>query len=92
MAAYADDDPKMPATAVFAMGRSADPYWKRTAAARTVFPDPQMRFEAARAVGELEFKAAVPCLIELLLDPDRELKPPRLLRWVKLAARMPKKP
>lgn len=71
--AYADDDPKMRATAVFAMGRSADPFWKRTAAQELFSPDPQMRFEAARAVGELEFKAAVPRLIELIQDPDREV-------------------
>jgi HEAT repeat protein len=33
-----------------------------------------MRFEAARAVGELEYGAAVPHLIELLDDPDREVQ------------------
>jgi HEAT repeat protein len=71
--AYADDDAKMRATAVFAMGRSADPYWRRTVAQELYSPDPQMRFEAARAVGELEFKAAVPRLIELAEDPDREV-------------------
>lgn len=71
--AYADDDPKMRATAIFAMGRSADPYWKRTVAQELYSPDPQIRFEAARAVGELEFKAAIPRLIELTQDPDREV-------------------
>lgn len=71
--AYADDDPKMRATAVFAMGRSADPFWKRTAAQELFSPDPHLRFEAARAVGELEFKAAVPRLIELAQDQDREV-------------------
>lgn len=72
-AAYADDDAKMRATAIFAMGRSADPYWKRTVAQELYSPDPQIRFEAARAIGELEFKAAVPRLIELVDDPDREV-------------------
>ncbi len=72
-AAYADDDAAMRATAVFAMGRSADPYWKRIAAQELYAPDPQMRFEAARAVGELEFQAAVPRLIELVADADREV-------------------
>lgn len=73
-AAYASDDAKMRATAVFAMGRSADPYWKRTTAQELFSPDPQMRFEAARAVGELEFRAAVPRLIDLASDPDREVQ------------------
>lgn len=74
MVAYADDDAKMRATAIFAMGRSADPYWKRTVAQELFSPDPQLRFEAARAVGELEFKAAVPRLIDLLADDDREVQ------------------
>jgi len=73
-AAYADDDAKMRATAIFAMGRSADPYWRRTVAQELYSPDPQIRFEAARAVGELEFKASVPRLIELLEDADREVQ------------------
>lgn len=72
--AYADNDPKMRASAIFAMGRSADPYWKRTVAQELFSPDPQLRFEAARAIGELEFKAAVPRLIDLLDDPDREVQ------------------
>ncbi len=74
LVAYADDDAKMRATALFAMGRSADPYWKRTVAQELFSPDPQLRFEAARAIGELEFKAAVPRLIDLLQDDDREVQ------------------
>jgi HEAT repeat protein len=72
--AYANDDQRMRATAIFAMGRSADPYWKRTVAQELYATDPLIRFEAARAIGELEFKAAVPRLIELLEDPDREVQ------------------
>ncbi|OQY83338.1 MAG: hypothetical protein B6D41_17100 [Chloroflexi bacterium UTCFX4] len=71
--AYTDEDAAMRATAVFAMGRSADPYWKRIAAQELFSSDPQLRFEAARAVGELEFQAAVPRLIELVEDADREV-------------------
>jgi HEAT repeat protein len=72
--AYAHDDPRMRATAIFAMGRSADPYWKRTVVQELYATDPLIRFEAARAIGELEFKAAVPRLIELIDDPDREVQ------------------
>lgn len=72
--AYADNDAKMRASAIFAMGRSADAYWKRTVAQELFSPDPQIRFEAARAIGELEFKAAVPRLIDLLEDSDREVQ------------------
>lgn len=72
--AYADDDMQMRATAIFAMGRSADPYWRRTLGQELYSSDPQIRYEAARAVGELEYKAAVPRLIELLDDADREVQ------------------
>lgn len=71
---YANDDARMRASAIFGMGRSADPYWRRTAAQELWSPDPQIRFEAARAVGELEYKAAVPRLLELLNDADREVQ------------------
>jgi HEAT repeat protein len=72
--AYATDDANMRASALFAMGRSADPYWRRTVAGELWSPDPQIRFEAARAAGELEYKVTVPRLIELLDDPDREVQ------------------
>ena len=73
-AAYADDDADMRASAVAAMGRSADAYWRKTAVRELDSLDPRMRFEAARAMGELEYRAAVPRLIELLDDPDREVQ------------------
>jgi HEAT repeat protein len=72
--AYATDDARMRASAIFAMGRSADPYWRRTVAQELWSADPQIRFEAARAAGELEYKVVVPRLIELLEDPDREVE------------------
>lgn len=73
-AAYADDAAEMRASAVAAMGRSADAYWRKAAANELDSPDPRMRFEAARACGELEYRAAVPRLIEMLEDPDREVQ------------------
>lgn len=73
-AAYADGDPRMCASAVAAMGRSADAYWRETVESELESPDARMRFEAARAVGELEDRAAVPRLIEMLDDADREVQ------------------
>ena len=73
-AAYADEDPQMRASAVAAMGRSADPYWRKIAVDELESLDPRMRFEAVRALGELEYRAAVPQLIDLLEDPDREVQ------------------
>lgn len=72
--AYVDDDAEMRASAIAAMGRSADNYWSRQVSAEMNAEDAPMRFNAARAAGELEMRSAVPRLIELMDDPDREVQ------------------
>jgi len=72
-AAYYDEDERMRASAVFAMGRSADPYWSDLVISELESPRPEMRYEAATACGELELSAAVPLLADLVNDPDREV-------------------
>jgi HEAT repeat protein len=74
-AAYYDEDEKMQASALFAMGRSADPYWFKLLVKELDNPNPELRFEAARACGELEAAPAVSRLAEMALDdPDREVR------------------
>jgi hypothetical protein len=73
-AAYQDEAQKMRVSAVFAMGRSVDPYWSETLLRELKNPDPEMRYEAARACGELELKEAVPTLARLIDDTDREVQ------------------
>lgn len=73
-AAYADDASEMRASAVAAMGRSADTYWRKIAAAELDSPDAQMRFEATRTAGELENRQVTRRLIELLDDSDRQVQ------------------
>ncbi|MFB0536706.1 MAG: HEAT repeat domain-containing protein [Anaerolineae bacterium] len=73
--AYCDDEEKMRISAVFAMGRSADPIWREMVIAELDNPNPEMRYEAARACGELEASAALSALIGLLeADPDPEVQ------------------
>ena len=73
--AYCDDEEKMRISAVFAMGRSADPLWREMVIAELDHPDPEMRYEAARACGELEASAALLALIDLIeADPDPEVQ------------------
>ncbi len=72
--AYHDADEKMQVSAVFAMGRSADPYWQGTVVLELENDDAEIRFEAARAAGELESPLAVPLLAGLVNDPDREVQ------------------
>lgn len=72
--AYANPDETMQLSAVFAMGRSADPRWKATVRRRLGHPDPAMRYEAARASGELGDRDAVHDLIDLADDVDAEVQ------------------
>jgi HEAT repeat protein len=72
--AYHDPDDLMRISAVFAMGRSADPQWAERVLAETDSDSPQMRFEAARACGELQYPDAVPALARLLDDPDDQVR------------------
>ncbi len=72
--AYYDEDERMRVSALFAMGRSADTYWRNTVLLELDNKRPAIRYEAARAAGELEIKAAVPRLIELIDDDDAEVR------------------
>lgn len=72
-AAYYHEDEKMRASAVFAMGRSADLYWADLVIGELENARPEMRYEAAMACGELELSAAIPLLAALTNDPDREV-------------------
>ncbi len=71
--AYYDDDERMRTSAVFAMGRSADPCWSDLVINELESSRPEMRYEAAMASGELELADATPFLANLVNDPDREV-------------------
>jgi HEAT repeat protein len=72
--AYYHSDEKMRVSAIFGMGRSADARWIDTVVQELYSTNPEMRYEAARACGELEARAAVPRLATLVNDPDREVR------------------
>jgi HEAT repeat protein len=74
-AAYHSDDETMQASSLFAMGRSADPGWGQVLSMELDNPNPELRFEAARACGELELTRVVPQLGHLVFnDSDREVQ------------------
>jgi HEAT repeat protein len=73
-AAYDADDAGLQAGALYAMGRSCDTGWIDTLTHEFGSPDAEMRFEAARATGELGDDRAVPGLIGLTSDEDVEVK------------------
>jgi HEAT repeat protein len=73
--AYYDDNEKMQVSAIFAMGRNADMRWLPRLIGELDNPNAEIRFEAARACGELEARAAVDKLVELIdQDPDQEIQ------------------
>ena len=72
--AYYDEVERMRTSAVFAMGRSADPDWSDLVINELESSRPEMRYEAAMACGELELAVATPLLANLVNDPDREVQ------------------
>ena len=71
---YAHWDRRMQLSALFAMGRSADPFWTDIVLDELYSDSPAMRYEAARACGEIQIKKAVPRLIQLIRDTDRAVQ------------------
>lgn len=72
--AYAVRDEAMKTSAVFAMGRNADPYWADIVLAELGSASAAIRYEAARASGEIQLDRAVPILINLTQDSDSEVQ------------------
>lgn len=58
------------ASALFAMGRSADDKWGKIVLKMLDEDDKEVRFEAIRSAGELEITAARPLLLGMLEEPD----------------------
>jgi len=72
--AYYSPWEEMRVSALTAMGRSADIRWRRMARAELRNPSPAMRAEAAIACGELEAKAALSDLLDLLADDEQPVR------------------
>lgn len=72
--AYGHEDGSMRVSAVFAMGRSADDEWSGPVIDELSSMDPEMRYEAARACGELQIAGAVARLSRMTADTDAEVK------------------
>lgn len=85
--AYYDEDELMRQSAVFAMGRSAEPRWARFVLAEFGSHEPAMRFEAATAAGELGLNVAVRPLIYLLDDADSNVREAAALSLGKIGGR-----
>ncbi|MDX2075073.1 MAG: HEAT repeat domain-containing protein [bacterium] len=72
--AYKSHLPEMRVSAIYAMGRSYDSQWTSTILREMDNENPQIRYEAVRAAGELEIKQAVQQLGKLARgEHDREI-------------------
>jgi HEAT repeat protein len=67
-------DREWQASALLAMGRSGHEMWEPVVLDKLNSQYPALRAEAARAAGELELKEAVETLLELLDDPDSNVR------------------
>jgi hypothetical protein len=85
--AYYDDDELMRQSAVFAMGRSADRRWSKPVLAELRSRDAAMRFEATVSAGELGLAAAVQPLVQLMDDPDSNVREVAALALGKIGGR-----
>jgi HEAT repeat protein len=72
--AYDDEDDLLRQSAIYAMGRSAEPRWSRYVLAELESRNAAMRFEAATTAAELALPAAVTPLVRLLDDADSSVR------------------
>ncbi len=78
--AYYSDYDKMQVSAIFAMGRNADPRWLPLVIEELDNPVSEIRFEACRACGELEAKDAVEKLVSLI-EEDSDVEVQEMAIW-----------
>lgn len=72
--AYEESSHRMRVSAVFAMGRSIDPFWSNVVLLELDNASPEMRFEAARASGELRLEEAIPYLIDMIDEGNPQIQ------------------
>jgi HEAT repeat protein len=68
--AYKMNDNDWLASALFAMGRSADERWEKLVLANIDSPESDVQLEAVRSAGELEIAAARKPILDLLKKPE----------------------
>ena len=72
--AYNSEKKEWVSSALFAMARSANKRWRPQVMEKIESDFPIIRCEAARAAGELEIREAIPYLLDLLDDPDEDIR------------------
>jgi HEAT repeat protein len=73
-AAYDSTELRLKVAAIFAMGRSCLPQWQEIIAKELASSEPEIRFEAVRAAGEMEDEELVWPVARLIADEDEEVR------------------
>ncbi|MRR31552.1 hypothetical protein EG834_14775 [bacterium] len=79
--AFDSNDIQWKASALYAMGRSADERWAPQVTSMLDSPELEVQYEAVRAAGELELTAASDKLLELLEEEDEPSELRLALIW-----------
>jgi HEAT repeat protein len=69
-----NEDQRMKHSAIYAMGKSNNPHWIPTIVRELKSADPETRYEAANACGEMAEEDLIPDLLELFDDDDIEIQ------------------
>jgi len=72
--AYKQADAEIQQSAIYAMGRNADPQWTEIIRSALDREEPAMRYEAALACGELGEEEMIPAILPLLKDEDLQVR------------------
>ena len=70
--AFHREDPRWQASALIAMGRSADDRWEDEVTSSLISEDDRVKRAAAQAVGELGLRSARPILLKILGEEDED--------------------
>jgi HEAT repeat protein len=84
---YYSEEPGVKASALFAMGRNCQSRWLDFISDGLQSSDSEIRFEAARAGGEIGEEEAVPGLLILLDDNDHEVQEASIMALGKIGGR-----
>lgn len=74
MEAYQGGNISLRVSSIYAMGKSCNPSWLPILLKELKNADPEIRYEATVACGELEEAEAVPHLVDLVNDPDIDVQ------------------
>ena len=72
--AYKSKNDRLKVSSIYAMGKNCDLSWLPILLNELNNDDPEIRYEAAGACGELEEVEAVPYLVNLVNDPDTDVR------------------